>query len=244
MAPDFSNKKVSRAARTGGSSIRTGSRPVGYYTILAVIVVLGVALITFSRNERLNATSPGRDRPYAPWTNELGQPMEGDSWTEAYGVYLCDKFADGMSPQIDESGLTTNNDGIIHIAPKTKKYAGRNATLGLFAKGAGIAFTRDSVQMPGGQLHKVGQTNCGDKKGKLVIREWEKAADKSSGKTIKADPNDVLVKDKAAITVAFVPEDTKDEDIPMPASVEKMLNPTPESIPGEGAPAPLPPAAN
>lgn len=220
MTP-IANKKVARAARTGGGSTRTGNRPMGFYTVIALIMILGTTLVVFSRHERLSATSPGSAHPYAPWTNSSGQQMPGDQWTQAYGVYLCDKFADNIAPKVDQFGVTTNNDGIIAIAPKEKKYAGRNTTFGLFAKSVDIKIARDAVQMPGGEEFKNGK-KCGDKTGKLMVREWTNAKDDKTAKEIKANPKDILLKDNAAITIAYVPEDTKVTDIPKPPSANQL----------------------
>lgn len=232
------NKKVARAARTGGGSIRAGSRPMGYYAALTIIVVLGLLLVGYSRNERLSATSPGGSRPYAPWTDASKQPKDGDSWSEAYGVYLCDKFADNIAPGADPYGVTTNNDGVIAIAPKEKKYAGRNMTLGLFAKSTKMKITRDAVQLPGGEEYKNGR-KCGDKTGRVVVREWTKAGDDKTAKEIKSDPTTLLLKDGAALTIAFVPEDKKVEDIPAPASATG-LSAKNAGITGGATPASVP----
>lgn len=232
MATGSSSKKVSRAAQAGGAASRSGSRISGVTLIFVLIIVLGVSLIVFSRQERINSTSPGRDRPFAPWMDASGQAQMGDTWFEAYGVYLCDEFAPNFSPQTDNaSGIITNNDGIITISPATKKFSGRNATVGAFATSAGIKLTRNSVQMPEGEEFVGGTTKCGDQNSKFVVKKWSNAKDASTGEIIKADPNDVRLADNAAITIAVVPSGMKDEDIPLPPNAgdidavrEKLFN--------------------
>src|SRR4051812_25623960 len=100
MVGTSSNRKVARAARTAGGRRRNANTPVGWYTLIATIVILGVSLIWFSRDQRMSSTDPGSTPPLAPAVAASGSlERPGDNWFEAYGVYLCDKFA----PNIDNS---------------------------------------------------------------------------------------------------------------------------------------------
>lgn len=220
-----SSRKVARAARTSSGRRRNASAPVGWYTTIAIIVIGGIALVTFSRQERLDATNPGSTPPLAPSVNRAG-----DNWLEAYGVYVCDKFLPNINSTNNPYGISTNNDGVIHISPFEKKYAGHNATVGRFGKAVDLEVTRTSVQMPGDpKTYKSGE-KCGDKDGKFVVKEWTDAKNNDTGTEVKSDPARLLLKDKAAVVFAYVPHDMNVKDIPLPESASKL-----EAIAAEAA---------
>lgn len=246
MAGTFSSKKVARAARTGSSRRRNSSAPIGWYATLAVIVVLGVGLVGYSVAERRDATNPGNTAPLAPYTSPDGTDSRpGDRWLEAYGFYACDKFIPNFDPGNDPYGITTRNDGVILIAPNQKQYAGRNATLGLFARGSGIELDRDGFKVPGDDTSYRTGTKCGDKDGKLVVRKWEKASDPNSGEKVQGNPASLLLENEAAVTVAWVPSDFDENQVPMPPSAQNLAQvaaadqqaATGGATPTEGAPA-------
>lgn len=134
---------------------------------------------------------------------------------------MCDKFAPNIDTQNDPYGITTQNDGIIHIHPYEKKYAGTNADLGLFAKAVDMKLDRDSVQLPGDGQTKFGPgTKCGDKEGELVVKEWTNAKDDTTGRIVQADPREIRLKDNAAITIAFVPKG--EQNIPRPPTADTL----------------------
>jgi len=197
----------------GGGRRRNPGSSLGWYGLLLAIVLLGSGFVAFSRAEHLDEANPGSTPPLAPSADR-----SGDRWVEAVGFYTCDKFAPNLKPTDDPYGITTKDDGIILIAPTQKKYAGRDATLGLFAKGAGIELKRDSFKLPGDPTEYGSNTKCGQRDGKLVVREWEKGSDPSTGKTLEGNPQSILLKDKAAITVAWVPDDFEVNNIPIPPS--------------------------
>lgn len=214
MAGNFSSKKVSRVARTGRSRRRNpNSASYGWYGLMAAILILGVFMVGFSRAERLDAKNPGSTPPLAP-----SETRQGDYWYEAYGVYICDKFIPNIDNSNDPYGIATQNDGIIHIHPYQRDYAGRNANLGLFGKVVDLKFEDETLQVPGdSKVYKAGE-KCGDQEGELVIKEWKDAKNNDTGKKIEGDPKRVLLKDNAAVTFAFVPKGTKIEDIQLPPS--------------------------
>lgn len=224
MPGSFSSKKVARAARTGGSRRRDSNTPIGWYSTLAVIVIVGIGLVGFSVNERRDANNPGDTPPLAAFTYPDGETREGDRWFEAYGFYTCDKFAPNIDPGNDPFGITTRNDGVILIAPIERDYAGRNATLGLFAQGAGIELDRAGFKVPGDETSYREGAKCGDKDAKLVVREWENASDPNSGETVQGNPSSLLLKNNAAVTVAWVPEDFQEDQVPLPPSAANLAD--------------------
>lgn len=212
MAGNFSSKKVARAARTGGGRRRMpGSTSYGWYALLAVIVITGTVLVGFSRHERLDASNPGSTPPLAP-----SPTRAGDNWYQAYGVYICDKFVPPINNDADPYGIATKNDGVIRIHPFERKYAGNNATLGLFGKAVGMKIDRDTLEIPNDPKKYGAGEKCGDKDGELVVKEWENAKDDATGKIVESNPKNLRLRDGGAITIAFMPNGEK--NIPLPPS--------------------------
>ena len=128
MGKASSSKKVARAAGTGGGRTHRGRTPWTYYSVIALVVILGIVGTWASRDRRL-ARSTTRAAP---------PPTVGTVWNEGYAVYECGKFAPAITHAKDPEGITTGNgDGIIHIHPTVKSAAGKNATLGKFADAVG-----------------------------------------------------------------------------------------------------------
>ena len=122
MGKASSSKKVARAARAGGSS-GPKQRKLGFPLAIVAIVVLGVGLVAFARNDYTSAEAT------APVVNQ-------DHWHAAYGVYVCDAFRPPVTDvsSDDTTGIHTHGDGIIHTHPFVASAAGKNATLGKWSE--------------------------------------------------------------------------------------------------------------
>lgn len=213
MVGSPSNKKVARAARTGGGR-RRDPNSYSWYALMVVIVIVGTILVVVSRNDRLSTTNYGSTAPLAP-----SPTRTGDHWVEAFGMYVCDKFVPNINSSNDPYGIATQNDGVIHIHPYERKYAGHNATLGLFAKAMTMKLERDQFSVPGDKTYAPG-TKCGDQDGELVVKEWSKASDGSTGKVVRSNPKNLLLKNDAALVLAWVPKGKT--DIPLPPSAADL----------------------
>lgn len=226
MAGTFSNRKVARAARAGGSR-RRSDRPYGFYFTCLLIVILGSVTVWYSIHEKEASTNYGSTPPLAPIPNpnDENNPLRpGDHWYEAVGFYTCDKFAPNINNPANPYGLSTNNDGVIHIAPFQRKYAGHNSTLGLFAKAVGLKVSLKGFQLPGDKTSYMPGPSCNGKPGEFIMKEWTNASDPGSSKVIKADPNDVLLEDNHAVVLAWVPQGTDQKDIPLPPSAPNLAS--------------------
>lgn len=226
MGKASSTKKVARAAGIGGS--RTHHKritPWGYFAVIALIVVLGVAGTVSSRNHRLSVINGKGDTA----------PVVGQSpaWNEGYAVYVCGKFLPPISNNSNPDGIYTDKpgSGIIHISPKKKSVAGKNATLGKFASAVGMALNAAELQVPGGKQY-INQDSCEGSPGHVYVKQFQFAGD--AGKLYNGDtknhqlpnldPRDVPLADQEFITIAFVPA-SKASSIPAPpSSVINALN--------------------
>lgn len=213
MGKASSAKKVARAARAGGKT--TGQRRnLGFPAAIVAIVVLGVGLIAFARQNQ-----PGG-----------GSPALGEHWHAAYGVYVCDRWVANFSDKgADTLGIHTHDDGLIHIHPFLAGAAGSSATLGKFFDQVGMKVSDSSITLPPGdqfgeRTYKNGETKCGDEDGRVIMAYWEDAQSASG------EPDDVRTSniggehfdaDLGAFTIAFLPEG--EDTIPPPPSAPGIV---------------------
>ncbi len=233
MGKASSNKKVARAAGTGGGRTAGGRIAWPYYGVLALVVVLGIAGTVVSRNgyhDRINA-------------NGGTPPKVGTTWNEGYAVYACGKFVPNLKLSKDPDGITTQGDGIIHIHPTTKSAAGKNATIGKFASSVGMKLNAGELQVPGGTLYRDGN-QCNGKTGHVYVTQFAFIGSKS-GQVQNVDPRNVPLQDQALVTIAFVPTGQQGSIPAPPASVQAALQKlAPASTPSStSTPAPAAPGA-
>lgn len=221
MARPSSTKKVSRAAQTGGGRTTRGGQSALYWAFIALIVVLGVAGVVVSRDQRLDALdAPGADvRPRA------GQ----DHWHTAYGIYICDQFVEPITDQRDPEGIHTHADGVIHVHPIVRRAAGRNATLSKFFDAVRLDLSDTRIEVPGGETYEEGDDQCDGEPGVMQLKV------KGQEEVITTDIEDfVFGEDRQAITIAFAP---RGAEIPLPPS-EPTLDNLSDVTPSTTVPAP------
>ena len=123
MGKASSAKKVQRAARTGGRVSSGQPRGLIFPGALALVLVLGVSLIVYARNNRLSQ-------------DKGGVPQLGDHIHEAIGFNVCGDFLPNIPVFESQIGIHTHGDGVMHIHPFSELGTGSNATLGRFIKDA------------------------------------------------------------------------------------------------------------
>lgn len=182
---------------------------------MSVIVVLGVVLVVYSRQERLHPASAAADKT---------PPTLTANWTEGISFDLCGTIQPPLaaSPASTNIGIKTAGNGVINLQPLTSADTGHHATLGRFASHyAGLTLTGTSIKLPGGKLYKNGDL-CGSKAGELQVKTWSNPTSQTGTLYSGSAPN-LLLTDGQLITVAFVP---KGANIPKPAGsvVTAVLN--------------------
>jgi hypothetical protein len=208
MGKASSAKKVARAARAGGSSRSGQRRNLGFPATIALVIVLGVALVLVARNDQQASAEPVANQ---------------DHWHAAYGLYHCDQFLPPITDQTDTVGIHTHGDGVIHIHPFVSGAAGTNAKLSVFEDAVGLQITEDELVIPGGETYKKGD-KCGDEPGIIQVARWANADDATAGEQpteiITEDFGDIRFRaDREALTIAFAPEGA---DIPPPESIPTL----------------------
>lgn len=208
MGKASSAKKVARAARAGGSSRSGQRRNLGFPATIALVVVLGVALVFVARNDQQASAEPVANQ---------------DHWHAAYGLYNCDQFLPPITDQTDPVGIHTHGDGVIHIHPFVSGAAGANAKLSVLEDAVGLQITEDELAIPAGETYKAGDM-CGDKPGIIQVARWASASDATAGEQpteiITEDFGDIRFRaDREALTIAFAPAGA---DIPPPESIPTL----------------------
>jgi hypothetical protein len=208
MGKASSNKKVARAAATGGATRagRGAGGPWKWYVAIALAVVVGVGLLVVSRSERLEKIS------------QVGPPRTTDHWHVAYGIHVCGTFQPELAVETDPQGIHTHapegqGDGVIHIHPFSSQAAGKNATLGKFTDAAGLGLEDGKLTMPYGDVYEDGD-KCGGKESVLRV--------KRDDTVFTENLRDIrFTRDRGTLTIFFGPKDAK---IPDPQSVSNLDN--------------------
>lgn len=212
MARSSSAQRVARLAEKGrGKKVRFQGGTL-FPTVVAIVCVLGVALIAYARQSNADSTiTASADTTYY----------------SSFGVYKCDAYLTGFpslgsantDPALLQTGATIAQDGIVSWKPQV--LAGeRRANLGTFFELFGLTVTNDSVTFPaavnGGEKISESDTKCDGKDAQLEVIVWEDYTQEQSSKISVASLGGVrLTGNGMAITLAFV---AKDAEVPQPAS--------------------------
>ena len=212
-------RSVARAAASGGSKSYRARRPAAWYLLISVIVILGIGLIVYSRNEKNSSSASTQSGPTAT-----------DHWDVALGIDLCGSLQPALAPSsnITTVGIRTFGNGLIDINPgavtNSSKYLGSKATLGLFASSyTGFKLTNSSIEIPGKlPVTWVNGASCSGPlhgKGTLVAKVWSSPT--ASPTTITTNLTGIRLKNDEMITLAFVPAGAA---IPEPASKSTLIS--------------------
>ena len=191
---------------------------MGWYATLVGVVVLGLFLVAFSRNQELNKGQQAAKVP--PRINQ-------DHWHSSFSVYICDHFMPNIPLFESVDGIHTHGDGVIHIHPYTPQASGNGATLGFFIKsigndGKGGTFKLSTTEIKPASI--PGDTNP------LDTKDWhngDKCPDGKpgqvkftvNGKETKGDPNTWKLRNGDYLDVGFV-----DANKPLPSNPAEKQN--------------------
>ncbi|MHB8439475.1 MAG: hypothetical protein ACYDD4_09975 [Acidimicrobiales bacterium] len=241
MAGQDTGKWVARAGSTGGGRSYRGHMPVRWYGSLVLIVLLGLALVTYSRYERQHPVA-------APL------PNTSSHWYAALGFYLCDQTNPqpnlGANPNEATAapGLHTTGDGVIQISPSKQADEGANATLARFVKTyPGLVLTSNSVGLPGerqfhnGQACPSGTPDAG-KKAYLTIKVWPSfVAPGVNHPFMVSDPASLKLVNGQLISVSFGPKNARVPKPPATVIASMLQDQSQSSSTSTTAPATITP---
>lgn len=199
-------KKVERAAQTAGQRESSVQSRMGYPALIGLIIVLGIAFVTYAKVTRADEQKPVQNR---------------DHWHAVYGVWDCtaNSGSGGYLPPfqstLDEEGIHSHQDGIIHIHPWFDSSDGPDAQLQVFNEAMQIEMRADGMTLDDGSVLANG-ASCGDGEAQLHIRKWQfdfvsRTADPE---IITTDLDQVqFLNDREVYVIAFAPLDA---EIPLP----------------------------
>jgi hypothetical protein len=214
MGKASSSKKVARAARAGGTASSGQPRGLLFPGVLALIVVLGVSLVVYARNDRIDQD-----------TDQV--PQIGDHIHQAFGVNVCGEWFPALNEFESEIGIHTHGDGVLHIHPHSQLGVGANATLGRFLKNAdeegGLDVSLSDSKLDfGGQVAEEGETKCdGVEDPVLRMAYWKDVSDPDALPEVTTGGfNDRLLTDNGGGITLFFGD--KDADIPKPPAASNL----------------------
>jgi hypothetical protein len=215
MGKASSNKKVARAARAGGR-ISTGQhRSLLFPGVLALVIVLGSALVVFAREDRQN-------------DDQGGVPQIGDHIHQSIAFVVCGDGELADLPEFESTiGIHTHGDGVIHIHPFSQLGVGANATLGRYLEDArdegGVEVSlSDSKLEYFGQTYEEGETDCeGVDDPQLRMAYWPDVQDAASEPEVTTGSftDKRLTTDGGGMTIFY---GDPDADIPKPSKASQL----------------------
>jgi hypothetical protein len=208
MGKASSAKKVARAARAGGRVSSGQPRSLLFPGVLSLVVILGLALVVYARNDR-------RDEDLG------GPPQLGDHIHQAISVNVCGEFL-GDVPEFESTiGLHTHGDGVIHIHPASQLGVGANATLDRYLKNirdeGQLDFSLSNSKLTYlGETYEEGETDCeGVDDPQLRMAYWSNVGDADAEPEITTgDFTELLLTDNGGGVTIFYGD--PDADIPKP----------------------------
>lgn len=196
--------------------MRSGQpRSVVFPGSVALVVILGLVLIVYARDDR-------RDEDVG------GIPQIGDHIHLAFGVNVCGEWKPDVPEFESPIGIHTHGDGVLHVHPYSQLGTGINATLGRFMADARdgqpaveLDISDDSLTYLGEKISE-GDTDCeGVEDPELRIGTWKDAADTAEDPLLRTgDYEDVRLQDDGGAITVFYGD--PDADIPRPPTSSNL----------------------
>lgn len=214
MGKASSSKKVARAARAGGRVSSGQPRGIVFPGVITLVVVLGVSLVVYARDDRQNDDMGG--------TPQLGEHIH-----QAIYFDVCGEPQTAIPEFESTVGIHTHGDGVLHIHPFSQLGVGANATLGRFLKDArddgGLELSLSDTKLVYlGEETVEDKTKCeGVEDPELRVAFWENVQDaESKPQVITGDFNDLkITTDGGGITVFY---GDRKADIPKPPNASQL----------------------
>jgi hypothetical protein len=219
VARPSSTKKAAKLAQKGkGRKVRFQGGTV-FPAAVAITLVLGFALIVYSRQ-----TLPEADST---------PPTINDHWHAAYGFYLCDTWyqlagnleelnsaGQPAHPEFVRTGVHSHDDGVMHWHPFTAASTGANAVLGVFLDTYDVELSDDTLSFPDNNVlgfsdeYEEGTTKCNGEDAELSVKVWDSYTDTGNGKRYIANMDRIHIdNDGMVFGIYFTPQDT-DQSMP------------------------------
>lgn len=215
MGKASSSKKVARAARAGGRVSVGQPRSLLFPGVLALVVVLGLALVIYARDNRRGGAL-------------AGVPQLGDHIHMALAVDICGQFQPNIPEFESQVGIHTHGDGVLHIHPFSQLGVGSNATLGRFFQDAREGKPKVELSISDttldflGKKYTEGKATCkGVAKPQLRVAYWPDVAKADAKPQVTSGGFDSLGLNKGGGGFTIFYGDPK-ADIPRPPNADQL----------------------
>ena len=202
MAKSTSGKWVSRVGASGGGKTYRKNRPINYYGVLAILTILGLMTVIYSRYEYQN---PASEVP----------PVVGQTWYAAISGQVCG----GVQPFVakDPNALTAGfnmlDKNVLAISPRSPEQAGNNATFQKFLdEHPTLDVSANSLKWTDGKTYTNGDlcpagTKYAGQAGRVQIAAWSTLTQPEP--TLISDPASLKLTDQMQISVSFLPDNVQ-----------------------------------
>jgi hypothetical protein len=184
---------------------------------LFAVALLAGSIWAMSRRSVSSLGSP--DELDEPRWSDTGPPRVGDYWHAAYGIWVCNGFepVGAGEPSPDLTGIYTRGDGLIHIRPTEPSYAGRNATLALFADSIGLDVSPEALYLPDGGVRDT----CDGRAARVTVWRWDADDLSKPPEQLGHDLWTIrFTKNREVYVIALNPEDAPPP--PLPRSIDSL----------------------
>jgi len=203
---------VSKIGAAGGGKTYKKNRPVNYYGVLAVIVVLGISSVVLARYDYQNPTAASSGTP----------PTIGTTWFSVVSFDICgvNQSLLPANPTF-KRGFTLESNGVIRISPIAAADAGDHATVAQFANEyPGLVVSANQLAIPvkngvptAGTTYHNGQVcpkghgvpaSIAGKPAQISYAYWRSFA--QTKPTITTDPSTIKFSNEMELTMALLPK--------------------------------------
>ncbi len=198
--------------------MRSGGDRWFWPAIIAIIVVgcVAVGVLAVNRDSNIGV---------APEAQSIAGGG-GDHWHVAYGFANCGELMPFATDDRDPKGIHTHGDGLIHIHPFNTSVAGNNATMEAFLEATEGVLTDESYT-PGpsefGAVPLNEADGCNGEPAELRLAYWDSFLDEEPSTVLTEDLADFKFPgDLGALTVALMPVDAPDSEIPRPLQAQSV----------------------
>ncbi len=234
MPRDSISRRVARAAATGGSKSYKQRTPFGWYAILMVICVLGLALVVQSRHEMMSKSTTSSTTTTTTTTPSTVPPTASDHWQSAVAVDVCGTVVNLPASSTQATGIATPGNGVVNIQPalagnSAAEFEGHNATLGKFLSSEGVTLNDTALNLPHSTGKVSGSYHNGDKcegsPGVVSTSLWPGPT--AAPTAVTTDAADLTFSNGAMFMITFLPKGAKVPTPPAKSLVEEFLKTNP-----------------
>lgn len=197
------SRRVARAAAAGRNARAKRDIPFGFYSVIVLLVILGILVVGYSRYERQH-----------PAGTTGTPPLLNANWSAAIGFNDCGTYVANLPAQAAKSngGIYTTGNGIVKISPTSTATTGSNATLAKFVSGIkGLSVTSDGFTLPGKTAVSAAK-GCGGKAATFGIYSWPSLLASTPSKV--SDPASLRFSNGQLIEIAVLPKGTSPSQPP------------------------------